>query len=76
MHLVHNERTKLTAAWFNAIATALIAAGTFAPVAALVYGLTAPGRETIYLLVLAAICVGASVALHFFGRIMLGRLRE
>ena len=40
MSLVHNERTKLTAAWFNTLATALMAAGLFAPVAALLYGLT------------------------------------
>jgi hypothetical protein len=40
MFLVHNERTKLTATWLNALATALIAAGLFAPFAALFYGLT------------------------------------
>ena len=38
MFLVHNEQTKLTAAWLNTLATALVAAGTFAPFAALFYG--------------------------------------
>jgi hypothetical protein len=76
MHLVDNERTKLLAAWFNALATAVIAAGTFAPLAALLYGLTTPERETAYLLALAAICFGAGFSLHFLGQLTLGRLRE
>ena len=41
MFLVHNERTKLTASWLNTLATALIAAGAFAPAAAWLYGLSA-----------------------------------
>jgi hypothetical protein len=35
---VRNERRKLTSSWFNAIATALMAAGVFAPVASQIYG--------------------------------------
>jgi hypothetical protein len=34
MHLIFNERTKLTASWINTLATALIAAGALAPTAA------------------------------------------
>jgi L-alanine-DL-glutamate epimerase-like enolase superfamily enzyme len=41
MHLVDNERTKLTASWGNTVAAAFIAAGAVAPVAAILYGLTA-----------------------------------
>ncbi len=37
MHLIHNERTKLTATWLNTLATAFLAAGLFAPLAALAY---------------------------------------
>jgi hypothetical protein len=37
MFLVHNERTKLTATWLNTLATALIAAGVFAPAVAALY---------------------------------------
>jgi len=40
MHLVFNERAKLTASWFNTLATALIAAGAFAPAVAFLYGLS------------------------------------
>jgi hypothetical protein len=35
---VRNERRKLTASWFNTIATALMAAGVFAPAASQIYG--------------------------------------
>ena len=76
MFLVHNERTKLTASWLNALATALVAAGFFAPAAAVIYGLsTAPlGRWTMAALALVCLAFGASI--HLFGRIVLGRLRE
>jgi hypothetical protein len=58
MHLVHNERTKLIASWLNTLATALIAAGFFAPAAALVYGLSHPAIGAGYMLALAVGCLG------------------
>ena len=76
MFLVHNERTKLTATWLNALATALVAAGFFAPAAALIYGLSqlAIGRGTMVALALGCLCLGAGI--HIIGRAVLGRLRE
>ena len=76
MHLVFNERTKSTVSWFNAIATALIAAGVFAPAAALLYGLAALpiGVGTVMLLVF--VCFAIAACLHFIGWFLLGRLRE
>ena len=41
---VRNERRKLTASWFNAIATALMAAGVFAPAASQIYGFGSNSR--------------------------------
>lgn len=76
MGLVFNERTKHTASWFNTLATALIAAGAFAPAAALVYGLSPAVITTGYVILVVLICVGMGVALHFAGRLLLGRLRE
>jgi hypothetical protein len=35
---VRNERRKLTTSWLNTIATALMAAGVFAPAASQIYG--------------------------------------
>ena len=76
MDLIHNERTKLTATWINTLAAAFIAAGAVAPVAAILYGLTAlpigPGRVT----GLAIACAALGVAIHIWARAMLGSLRE
>jgi hypothetical protein len=76
MHLVHNEQTKLTATWINTLAAAFIAAGAVAPVAAVLYGLTAlpiaPGR----LIALALACLALGFGIHIIARAQLGSLRE
>lgn len=76
MSLVHNERTKLTATWFNTLATALIAAGTFAPLAALFYGLTNTPIDGTYLAAAASGTLAFGLGLHLVGRAFLGKLRE
>jgi len=76
MFLIHNERTKLTAAWLNTLATALIAAGAFAPMAAWLYGLsTTPGGVN-YFAALALTCVLAGAGLHVLALAVLRRLRQ
>jgi hypothetical protein len=74
--LVHNERTKLTSNWLNTLATALIAAGVFAPVAALMYGVSRPAPSSLALLLLTIACFAGAVILHVMGWLALGRLRE
>jgi hypothetical protein len=76
MFLVHNERTKLTASWLNTLATALIAAGAFAPAAARLYGLAALPIETLYLSAPALACAAGGFGLHIFALAVLGRLHE
>ena len=76
MFLVPNEQTKLTAAWLNTLATGLVAAGTFAPFAAYLYGLSVPTRNGVFLALAAVVCFAGGMGLHFGGRIMLRRLRE
>lgn len=76
MFLVHNERTKLTSAWLNALAAALIAAGVFAPVVALVYGLSQMPQNGLQLSLVILLCIAGGVFLHWMGRAVLGRLRE
>jgi len=76
VHFVHNERTKLTATWFNGLAAALVAAGGFAPLAALLYGFSDLRLEKAYIFVLAALCGIGGLTLHWMGRRFLGRLRE
>jgi len=76
MFLVHNERTKLTASWLNTLATALIAAGAFAPAAAWFYGLSALPVGTLYISAMAFACAVGGGGLHWVGRLYLDRLRE
>ena len=76
MFLVANERTKLTASWLNALATALVTAGFLAPGAALLYGLSQLSIGIAYMLALALGCLVLGVGIHVAGRAILGRLRE
>jgi hypothetical protein len=76
MFLVQNERTKLTANWLNALATALVATAVFAPLAALLYGVSGAPSSGLPLLLTAIACFVIGVFLHMMARFALGRLRE
>jgi hypothetical protein len=76
VHLVHNERTKLTATWFNTLASAFVAAGLFAPLAAAIYGLAELRIGTGFVLGVILVCVTGGLFLHLIGRRFLGSLRE
>jgi hypothetical protein len=76
MFLVHNERTKLTAAWLNTLATALVAAGVFAPIAALLYRLAPASVATWYTFAIGFGCFALGGGLHLLGRASLRTLRE
>jgi hypothetical protein len=73
---VRNERRKLTASWCNAIATALVAAGGFGPVASQIYGLGSNRADQTLVLISSTLCVVLSLGLHLFGRQLLGGLEE
>jgi hypothetical protein len=73
---VRNERRKLTASWFNTIATALLAAGLFAPAASQIYGFGWNRVDQTLVLVSSAVCLAVSVGLHLMGRQLLGGLEE
>jgi FtsH-binding integral membrane protein len=74
--LIHNERTKLTATMFNTMATALVAAGLFAPAAAVAYGVSDLRIGNAYVAILVVVCVAGAATLHWAGRRLLGSLRE
>ena len=76
MSLVHNERTKLTAGLFNGLAVAFLAAGSFAPAAALAYGISNLRIGAAYLAPLILVCVIGAATLHWIGLVRLGRLEE
>ena len=65
MSLVHNERTKLTAAWLNTLSGAATAAGVIAPLAATFYSVSAAPVSPGILSLGAAIWLFAGVGLHF-----------
>jgi hypothetical protein len=70
------QHTQLTATLFNTLATAFIAAGVFAPVAAIVYGISDLRIGKVYIAALFLVCGSGGTALHWIGRAMLGSLRE
>ena len=67
MSLIHNERTKLTATYLNGVAIALFAVGSLAPIFS--YAFSPSSAQPLWLVAsAAAICLGASVALHWAAR--------
>ena len=78
MHLVHNERLKLTAGWLNTIAAGTVIAGVITPLVAVAYGLRT-GPEMISAGIVVALMLGwiwVGVTLHIIASRMLRRLRE
>ena len=73
---VRNERRKLTALWLNAVATALMTAGVFAPVASQIYGFGANRVDNALVFASSAVCATLSLGLHLIGRELLGGLQE
>jgi hypothetical protein len=73
---VRNERRKLTAAWFNAIGTALMAVGVFAPVGSQIYGLGVDRADQTLVAKSSVVCLAVSIVLHLIGRQLLGGLED
>jgi hypothetical protein len=77
MSVVHNERTKLTATWLNALAAATVVTGVIAPLVAVVFGVSTSGKVSPITFVLATLVwLLLGVILHMLARRILGRLRE
>jgi hypothetical protein len=73
---VQNERAKLLAGFANTIATTFLSAGCIGPALAFFYGLAPAGTGLGVIAAGAAICIAMSAALHCFGRLVLGGIRE
>ena len=77
MNLSHNERVKLTAAFLNNLAVAIIGTGLVAPFFAILYGLSNLDSGQIRLFAVAGpvwLLIGAG--LHMIARGVLGAVRE
>lgn len=77
MNLVHNERTKLSAAALNGVAIASIVAGFITPLAALTFGIPGPIGRGVLVAGLASVAwLAVGLGLHFAARRLLGGLKE
>lgn len=70
---VHNERTKLTAAFLNGMAVAIFAVGGLAPAFTTIYG---DRPITLPLVLGVLVCLLAPGALHYWARRSLRGLRS
>jgi hypothetical protein len=73
MNGIRNEQIKLTATYLNGLAIALFAVGSLAPTFSYAFG-SFRGTPIWVVLGAAAICLFASVALHWLGRRILRSL--
>jgi VIT1/CCC1 family predicted Fe2+/Mn2+ transporter len=73
MSLISNEQTKLTATYLNGLAIALFAVGGLAPLFSYTFGSIA-GQPLWAVVVVAAICLAVSAALHLIARRILREL--
>lgn len=70
--IVHNERIKLLATFLNGVGVAIFAVGGLAPVFSSLYG---PNGLTEFIVLLSVVCIVAACALHYFGSVVLRRLK-
>lgn len=76
MSLVHNERTKLTATWLNALASGMVVTGVIAPAVAVFYGVLGPGESGAAIIGISGLVwLFTGTALHFIALATLRRLR-
>jgi hypothetical protein len=73
MSLIHNERTKLTAAWLNTIAAGSIIAGVVAPSVSLTL---VEGVPPVRVFLFSLVWLLAGIGLHFVARNILKRLLQ
>lgn len=69
-----NERIKLSAAWANTLATAIITAGAFVPMGQWIFGIL-PNASPTVVITTAIVCIIVGSALHFTGRMSLRSLQ-
>ncbi|MGT2503870.1 hypothetical protein ACVOMS_29780 [Bradyrhizobium guangxiense] len=71
---IQNERLKLTANWFNTLATGVLTAGLFVPAAQFLFGVLPANTDVGLVYAIGGVCIVAGVGLHFMGQWTLGGL--
>ncbi len=74
MSLINNERAKLSATYLNGLAIAVMAIGGFAPLVS--FPFSGDGRTLLTTVMVVAICMVISTALHLIARQVLAGLKE
>nr|CAD6618221.1 hypothetical protein RTCK_03554 [Rhizobium sp. TCK] len=73
--MIHNERTKLTANWLNAMASGVIITGVVAPSIAVLFQLSMGiGVSPLLLVAASGVWLSSGIALDLLGRKVRGRL--
>lgn len=73
--MIHNERTKLTANWLNAMASGVIITGVVAPSIAVLFQLSMGiGVSPLLPVAASGVWLSSGIALDLLGRKVLGRL--
>ena len=75
MSLIHNERTKLTATYFNGLALAVFGVGGLAPLFSYAFS-DNDSRPLWAVALVSVICMAISAALHLLARRRLGAMLE
>lgn len=70
-----NERFKLGANWFNALAVAVVSVGAFVPLGQEIYGFLPVGTDPTLVYAVTPICIAAGLFLHLAGQWLLGGLQ-
>lgn len=71
---IQNERLKLTANWFNTLATGVLTAGLFVPAAQFLFGVLPTNTDVGLVYAIGGVCIVAGVGLRFMGQWTLGGL--
>lgn len=71
---IHNERTKLTANWLNAMASGVIITGVVAPLIAVLFRISSFDFSPALIVMSSAVWLSVGVALHLLGRRTLRRM--
>jgi hypothetical protein len=72
---IRNEHLKLVANWFNTLATGIITAGTFLPLAQFIFHIMPNNTEPGLVVATGLVCIVVGFALHLLGHLFVGVLR-
>jgi hypothetical protein len=70
-----NENIKLAANWLNTIATAIMTAGAFVPIAQFIFNVLPATTDPNLVMATGLICIGVAMLIHLTGHMVLRSLQ-